>query len=1487
MKGKNCSFAIALKRLKTFIRWSVWSLIGSYLLIITLLHLPAIQHFVGSQVADAIADKLGTKVKIERVDLGFLNHFIVDGLIINDQKGKQMAEASRIAAKVDLWSLISDGKVRISSAQVFGLNALLYRNSPTEKTNFQFVLDSLASRDTTRHTPLDLRIQSLIIRHGNVRYDLLSAPITRNRLNLNHLNVKEISGHINLKVLTDSNVNAEIRNFSFTETSGLDVRNLRLHLKANKQQAELSNLFIQLPQSKINIPLYIARFDSKAAKPNFATAYHQISIDKSYVTPADMACFMPALKTFGNKLHFNTNISGTTDQLNLKTFVLNYGKKDIVANLKGSLAHLTTQPVWNINATALQLKGDLIQKVDKAFRLNLPAEVLRLGDLSFKGKVRGTRGYHHAKGTLALTHGNADVDFSLRGKNLKAELNTQRFTIGNILTSAQLGTMAANIKVEGTTDLRYLYAKGIIPQFDYNGYSYRNIAIDGTYTNDTFNGKASINDPNGKLGIDGMVGNIRKFIEKKGQIAVNARIEADNVNLHNMRITEALGNRTLSFNSTLAGSSSSIDDLIGKLTLDNFAMQEGNKRNVALKHLEITAANKLMGKSIDLQSDFGTASISGRFNYSSLVQSVRNIVGSYLPALVGTPRRWNKTTDKNVFHIEANITNTQILHDLANLKIALSPSLRLTGDVDEAHNMLTLNIAAPQADYGRYHFENFSLALSTLNNSLDIGLKGEWIDGAGRRLALQTIGSARNNELNTLSSFNAFAQKTFMGQVDCTAQFERIQGNKLATHLHFAPSKIRIDTIALQVQPSELTYTHNNLDIKHFELSNKEQHIIVNGQTSGNASDSLTVQLKDIDVPYILDIVNFHSVSFGGFASGKVVLKSVFNNPRAYADLTVREFKFEKADMGTLYAQANYTNSEGRINIEAKALDGETSADVNGYVDLKHSYINLPIFARDTSLAFIKRFCGAFMDNIKLRGNGWVKVVGPLSKVNLEGDALVSGSVRIKPLGTTYTVQDGRVSLIPNEINFNSINVTDGEGHNGIITGGLSHQALRHLTLDIDIQANNLLTYNLPREATSANFWGRVYGSGRCQIVGNENEITLNINMTPNRNSHITYNAAKNAIDENSFIRWRDMTPDSLMPVLRQDTTWLKHNVEDNYNRKMAADLRINLLVNTTPDFTLSVLMDESSGDNITLNGTGVVRATYHNKGALQLFGNYNVSRGAYNITIQNIIKRQFAFDDGSLIAFGGDPFAASLKLKGRYTLNSVPLSDLRMGSSFRTSNTKVDCLLNINGTPETPSVTFGLNLPELSSDAKQMVLSVLNSEQDLNQQVLYLLAVGRFYPQSNNNAAPHEPNQSGQASLVMQSILSGTLSQQINTVLSNVINDTHWNFGANIATGNDGFNNAEYEGILSGSLLNNRLLINGEFGYRDNVATNTSAFIGDFDIKYLLLPSGNIALNFYNRANDRYFTRNSLNTQGIGVIMKKDFVNFKDLFKWKKKKKK
>ena len=173
-----------------------------------------------------------------------------------------------------------------------------------------------------------------------------------------------------------------------------------------------------------------------------------------------------------------------------------------------------------------------------------------------------------------------------------------------------------------------------------------------------------------------------------------------------------------------------------------------------------------------------------------------------------------------------------------------------------------------------------------------------------------------------------------------------------------------------------------------------------------------------------------------------------------------------------------------------------------------------------------------------------------------------------------------------------------------------------------------------------------------------------------------------------------------------------------------------------------------------------------------------------------------------------------------------------------------------------------------------------------MSQQVLYLLGVGRFYPKESNNAAQNE-NQKSQTSLAMQSLLSSTISNQINSVLSTVINSKNWNFGANISTGNDGWDNAEYEGLLNGRLLNNRLLINGQFGYRDNASTANTSFIGDFDIRYLLYPNGNLAVNVYNKTNDRYFTKSSFNTQGIGLIMKKDFSNLKDLFNTGKKRKK
>ncbi|MGL5261925.1 MAG: translocation/assembly module TamB domain-containing protein, partial [Bacteroides sp.] len=90
-----------------------------------------------------------------------------------------------------------------------------------------------------------------------------------------------------------------------------------------------------------------------------------------------------------------------------------------------------------------------------------------------------------------------------------------------------------------------------------------------------------------------------------------------------------------------------------------------------------------------------------------------------------------------------------------------------------------------------------------------------------------------------------------------------------------------------------------------------------------------------------------------------------------------------------------------------------------------------------------------------------------------------------------------------------------------------------------------------------------------------------------------------------------------------------------------------------------------------------------------------------------------------------------------------------------------------------------------------------------------------------------------------------------------------------------------EVEGMLSAQLLNNRLLINGNFGYRDNPLTNTN-FVGDFEAELLLNRSGNIRLRAYSKTNDRYLSRTNLTTQGIGILFRRDFTYWKELLFWR-----
>ena len=1429
-----------MKKFKHICNGIIWTLIVLYLLLIVLMHLPSVQTFLGKEVAEALADKFGTKVEVGKVNLGFFNRIIIDDVMMYDQQGDSLIYASRLSAKID-YMAATQGKISVSSAQIFGLRANLYRQTAKSPANFQFVLDSLASKDTTQHKPLDLHIGSLIIRRGAIAYNQRDVAPRSGIFSPQHIRVSELSSHILLNHVTDNSIDLLLKKLSFKDESGFKLQSLHFKLQADRQKATLKEFRLLMPRSELVLDDLKAtyRFEGKRFIPE--SLHFEGGIQQSKITFADVASLVPALRHFDDAVFVSSRFSGTAKSISVPSLNLRTGSGSINLQARGSYSHASSHPAWNADIANLNLSPAGVEFLAENLgsKVKIPKEIQRLGTIHLTGKAKGYEKVLSAKGNIETDAGNISLQAVKNDDRIKASVDTRGVNLGRILDNRKLGTVVAKIDAHGS--MKHIFAKGNIARFDYGNYDFHNIEIDGDYDMKALRGTASIADPNVNLSV-------------KGDYHLGSRLYALDAAINHLRPT-----------------------VLGMKMHDP---------SYSLDNISISANNKGKEGHLDVEAPFVSLYARGQYDLTTIYGSIMRLVADKLPTIPGISKHAAK--GYNDFTLQANITSAEVLQRMFGLPLSLSLPVHINGNISDAEKNVNLYINAPNFSWDGSAFHDANIELNTIGDSLRMEARISQGLPYEKAPVYRLRAAAADNNLSTLLYYaNQSSKLPITGKIDARTQFFTSDNGATGVHVTVNPSEIMLGEKKWLLNPADIIYRKNELTVDMLNFSHGDQHIIINGKATPQATDSIVADLKDVDVAYILNLVNFHSVDFAGKASGKAVVKSIFQTPEAYANLDVKDFVFENGPLGTLHAKAAYDNQEGQINIDATAEDGpEHLTVINGYVSPKRNYIDLGIEAHNTSLKFMENFCGSFLNNVEAWCKGKLNVVGDLKNINLVGDVVAHGRMHMKQLGTDYTFNHLRAHAIPDDIQFEGDSIYDSHyngkhSHFALIRGGIHHKHLTRLSYDLDIDANNFLGFDT-HEFGDDTFYGTVFATGTVGIHGKSGETIIDIDATPEPHSIFVYNVASpDAISAGSFIHWNDATPYIYRPYSPDSDKNKKKDSSSNFS----SDMRINFLVNTNPNLTLKLMMDDQTGDYITLNGNGVIRANYYNKGGLDMFGNYVVDHGQYKLTIQNIIKKDFDFQPGGTIAFGGDPYNAPLNLQAKYTVNGVPLSDLNIGRSFSSNNIRVDCLMDITGTPGAPKVDFSMDLPTVNSDAKQMIYSVINSQEEMNQQVLYLLGIGRFYTQTKNNQTSEDASQQSQTSLAMQSLLSGTISQQINNVLSSFVNSSNWNFGANISTGNEGFNNAEYEGILSGRLLNNRLLFNGQFGYRDN-ANATQSFIGDFDLRYLIFPNGNLSIHVYNQTNDRYFTRNSLNTQGVGLIMKKDFFNLRDLLGIKKKSK-
>ena len=136
---------------------------------------------------------LGVPVHVGHVSIEWLNHLKLEDLYLEDEAGEVLFRADHVSAGFEVMPLLKKRFV-FTTVRLFGFDAHLKKADPEAPLNLQFLLDAFASKDTVKkETNVDLRFNTILIRRGNFRYDVESAPQTPGKFNAKHVDIRDLS----------------------------------------------------------------------------------------------------------------------------------------------------------------------------------------------------------------------------------------------------------------------------------------------------------------------------------------------------------------------------------------------------------------------------------------------------------------------------------------------------------------------------------------------------------------------------------------------------------------------------------------------------------------------------------------------------------------------------------------------------------------------------------------------------------------------------------------------------------------------------------------------------------------------------------------------------------------------------------------------------------------------------------------------------------------------------------------------------------------------------------------------------------------------------------------------------------------------------------------------------------------------------------------------------------------------------------------------
>lgn len=1446
-------------------------LVGLLAILVALSSIPSVQGMGGSYMSTWLSGKIGSNVHVGKLKLGMAGRVILDDIQIYDRDDSLMLNVARMAVKMDFLSL-ADGCIHINNAQLLSANVHLYKHRKSDDLNIQYLIDAFTADDTTGTTP-DIKVETFIMRRGRVRYDKYYEPELDGKFNKDHVELSDIAMTVRIGLLSKDSTDITLKHLSLREKCGLHLRDLQFSLSSNGNGGTLEDMCLSTNNSELSIPhvryAILSRDSTGKANPCGITAEAFLAAD---IVPSDISPFLPQLSHFDRGIHIESCLSLYDGRLDSKDTKLYDEERDITYNGCIVVDSIFGNPCVSLNVEHLGTSRQAQDFIWQGMTGNTDRHVAVLDAL----------GETDTHGVAYYCNGNVNVDLhttteafvaSLKGTLDKdgafnASMSTDRMDIhaliGNTTQPARLSAIVhAKGRLKDSQGKPSVSVNGLAKSLTFGDYTYSNIPLSGSMVGDQFTASLDLEDVNGNIMLD------CKATLGKEEKRLECTIDVSDFSPFNMNLTKKYENERFGGILGIDLNFKDINSMNGTVQLDDFTLSTEGEGTFAPGDITVTAASDTEGQQLNVDSKFLTLQAEGSFRWQDLYASVLGNTHDKLPSLIPTPTKEGTSND---FKFSCRVQDTILLRKLADLDLSIPMEAVMDGGINDETGRITLNASIPELIYGGNVFKNTQLNSECSKEIMQASMKTDRMT-KDKPVTLNLNAYANLGNVKAELSWDNNNTPVQKGSFNVSGRFiTGLSGNQ-GIESRITPSDIIINDTVWKVSPGYISIHDKVVDLAGIKVSSDDRHLTLNGRLSNEETDTLTVGLKDVSLSYIFNIIDFHSVELDGKATGQIYARTLSQSPMVDAYLQVHDFTFNDAYLGNMDIYGNFGDNGKSITLDADIndLSNDHHTTVKGYITPgrgPNGGLELNIDTRRINIHFLNMYTSGIFRDFNGRASGWARVFGPFKKINLEGDLLVEeASLHVLALGTDYRLRQDSVILRPDNIWIRNATLYDYQGREGLaehsarLQGHLAHESLKRLRYDISVDANKLLCYNTTARSGNS-FYGTAYASGDIHLKGEPGRLDVNVQAVPASGTTMVYNVASpETLTETGFISYTNAT----------DTVTTK--VEEEEEENTTTDIHIDFNLNLNPEAAMKLVMDHKSGDCIYLYGNGHILARYYNKGKFQMFGTYRVDHGTYNMSMQDVIRKDFIFKPDGTIVFGGDAYKASLNLQATYTVPNVSLDDLSY-SGLGLSNTRVDCIMNIGGTPKQPNVTFDFDLPNANEDEKQMVRSMISTEEEKNMQTIYLLGIGRFY----SYGAQYSTG-GGQGEMAMNSLLSSTLSSQFNRIISSAIGSNNWSFGTNLRTGETGWDQLDVEGMLSGRLLDNRLLLNGNFGYRESYYNNNN-FIGDFDIQYVLNRAKTLSLRAYNQTNDRYFIQSSLTTQGIGLKFQHDFGSWKDFFR-------